>query len=380
MKTANALILEAYRQDLIDRINIKVKVEDIVEDLGGIRYVVKKVSKNYYDVADFDKSKAAKNWLADQREMGRDTTQFVWVAVEGEGKKKHVFVYGDEGVTKVLDAQFKVQDVDYVKENKDILDGYKAVVEDKLPIEKPESKEEEGDEEHLDAVVHAEHEASETPEEEQAEHEGEIDPNAEVTTDADPLYSDNTDNVPTASEVEQQNTENPENIEDTTEITSETEEDDSTTSETDEELEEKKKIKDTDEEEEEEEELDEKRKVKDEEDEEENEDEEDVVEESVKLPRSPVVPKPQDKTKKVVKEIKPAKAAGKSIKTGKYEYKSQGFQKLDVSKSKSGTAKTNKALVKKIKSNKKIKEAVTTNPRELERQINEAYFEVLNQK
>lgn len=469
MKTTNALIVEAYKQDLINRIRIDVRVEDIVEDLGGIRYTVKKVSKNYYEVEDFDKGKSAKKWLDDQKEMGRDITQFIWVAVEGPDKKKHVFVYGDEGVTKVIDAAFKVQNVDYVKEKNDVLAGYKAIVEDgacplpkkeedkekevkedtacplpekdkdieedKIPIEEPEAGESEEDLEHSDPVAHAEHEASETPEEEAAEHEMEEDSeiknedkekNVSISQLKESIDKNTETNlvtlfnklVPASGKT---GTEEGEivrainrliyrfyndgdfynigygvetaapaflclehfaNKNKIVELEDSLEKLSNYTSE------------------------DEYEKLLDEvgnavvnyvnskgedlvktnidmwdfsKDAFRKFDRYEEIEEAVKLPKSPVVPKPKDVTKKVANKIDPKKATGKTCKTGKYEYKSQGFQKLDVAKNKPGSAKA-KSFIKKIKSKKKIKEDAPFNGvKSQEKSITEAYIETLKQ-
>jgi hypothetical protein len=280
MALYNRMINEAYKQDLMDRVVINVKAGDIVEDLGGERYTVEKVSKNYFDVEDSDKGKSAKRWMDEAKEQGCNVLELTWVAVVDCEKKKHVYVYGDCGVTKVVDAAFKVQQLEHVKEHTSVMDGYFAIVnEDRAEVvigqENNAAKaadENEKEEDEKTETDSAEHEEGETTEEEKAEHaEGELD--------------------------------------------------------------ERKSAADEDEEEEEEEEEDDEEEEEEEDDEDETEDDneiaatdedgepmypvtDDVVKESVK-----------DVTKKVKNKIDPVKAKGKSLKVGKFELKSQGFEK-----------------------------------------------------
>lgn len=272
----NRMINEAYKQDLMDRAVVNVKVGDIVEDLGGERYTVEKVSKNYYDVEDSDKGKTAKRWIDDCKEAGCNLCDCTWVAVVDESNKKHVYVYGDSGVTKVVDAAFKVQQLAHVKEHTSVMDGYMAVCNEDLapvvigqesePASDPHAKEEEEDED--------ESETAEEESEEQAEGDDDDDEEIEEEEEDDEESEDEDEESDEDEEVEG----------DENEIAA---------SDADEDPAEIYPIND--------------------------EDEDGTVKESVKA---------KNVAKKTIDKINPVKAKGKSLKMGKVELKSKGFEKV----------------------------------------------------
>ena len=100
MNSNDKKILEAYESVMSQRQaeGDTIKPEDTVVNRRGDVFVVEKTSKDFEEIAEYDKTGEARSYMKYSRLVNENT---VWVGVKDKFGDVYVYPYNDEGVTLV---------------------------------------------------------------------------------------------------------------------------------------------------------------------------------------------------------------------------------------------------------------------------------------